>query len=323
MLDASPWSLPSCSNAAKDRRNPTEAVFLSPDADADGDNDPDYNQLLPGTWTIDITAAVGGTDPAQRFALVIGGGVTVRSTIRWAPGPFACNEPAVLKLLEVDEPNDPGAALTPAEIASRVTIRVLDPDTRTVLDEETGVTSWSQPIPGIAGFESDPLLLSPDSTPTIGNGLVEVDDARIVEAIYADEIDDAAEASRESRTSNPTTCGLSAPGEAEDLLVTDIDPATGEISISYTAACSAVDHTLVLGPLGQVSTYGYSDQVCDLGTAGTASFASDPGSLFYLVVANDGTTEGPYGQDSEGVERPGQNPQPSCSFEHLPGLACE
>ena len=80
---------------------------------------------------------------------------------------------------------------------------------------------------------------------------------------------------------------------------------------------------LVLGVLGQVSTYGYSDQVCGLGTAGTASFASAPGSLFYLVVANDGTTEGSYGQDSEGVERPGQNPQPSCSFEHLPGLACE
>jgi hypothetical protein len=33
------------------------------------------------------------------------------------------------------------------------------------------------------------------------------------------------------------------PGEANDLLVTGYNAGTGELSLSYTAACSAPDHT--------------------------------------------------------------------------------
>ena len=71
--------------------------------------------------------------------------------------------------------------------------------------------------------------------------------------------------------------------EADGLLVTALDGPTGELSIAWNAACGAADHNLVYGPLADVGTYGYTGQVCGVGTSGSLSgFDPGPGSWFFL-----------------------------------------
>jgi len=101
----------------------------------------------------------------------------------------------------------------------------------------------------------------------------------------------------------------SGPGEASGerlapLRVTGFDRSTGTISISYDAPCGATDHAIVWGPLAQVSSYGWNGQACGIGISGTASFAPGPGNRFFVVVARGNATEGSYGTDDAGSERP-------------------
>jgi len=107
------------------------------------------------------------------------------------------------------------------------------------------------------------------------------------------------------------------PGEATDLLVTGYDPVTGDISINWTPACSAADHHIEYGRLEDVAGYGYSGQVCGLGTGGSyASFNPGPGSYFFIVAADDGIgIEGSYGTswiDGAPLERPEDTLDPVC-----------
>lgn len=103
------------------------------------------------------------------------------------------------------------------------------------------------------------------------------------------------------------------PGEARDLRVTGFDQLTGEMALSWSPACGATDHNLVFGPLAAVATYGYTGQLCGIGTSSTSGFDPGPGSFFFLVVgAAGGGVEGPYGTDSLGRERPEQTADPSC-----------
>lgn len=93
------------------------------------------------------------------------------------------------------------------------------------------------------------------------------------------------------------------PGEASGallapLLVTDFDPLTGGLALSYDAACSTTSNNIYFGPLSQVATYGYSGEVCDIGADGIHNgFDPGPGSRFFLVVGTDGPDEGSYGRD--------------------------
>ncbi|HZN02790.1 MAG TPA: hypothetical protein VFD06_04315, partial [Candidatus Polarisedimenticolia bacterium] len=95
----------------------------------------------------------------------------------------------------------------------------------------------------------------------------------------------------------PGTAAAATPGEATNLMVTGYDPVTGDIAISWTNGCGAADHHIEYGPLGSISTYGYSGQVCGLGTGGSyVSFDPGPDSYFFFIVADDGASvEGSYG----------------------------
>lgn len=109
------------------------------------------------------------------------------------------------------------------------------------------------------------------------------------------------------------------PGESTELQVTGYDRATGEISLSYAPACSSADHHIELGPLDAVATFGYSGQVCGIGTSGSYdSFNPGPDSYFFLVVGDDGSgIEGSYGTSWIGgnhVERPEDLLDPVCSL---------
>jgi hypothetical protein len=96
------------------------------------------------------------------------------------------------------------------------------------------------------------------------------------------------------------------------LAVTQHDPASGTLTLSFEAGCGTLDTSLHYGPLAQVSAYGYAGEVCNTGA--TASYTWDysmaPDASFFLIVGHDGTNEGSYGTNSELVERP---PNATCA----------
>jgi hypothetical protein len=88
------------------------------------------------------------------------------------------------------------------------------------------------------------------------------------------------------------------------------------VSVAYTPACGATDHTVYAGNLATLPTGGisWSQRYCAQGATGTAPF--DPGavtSVYFVVVGNNGTFEGSYGQTSSG-ERPPAGPGPGCQY---------
>jgi len=113
-------------------------------------------------------------------------------------------------------------------------------------------------------------------------------------------------ASTSANVAAPTTT----PGEASDptiasgQMLASFDKLSGTIDIAYAVPCSASNHRIVYGPLDSVATYGWSGSACNLGTSGQAAFDPGGGSVFFVIVANDGGTEGSYGTDGSGAERP-------------------
>lgn len=80
------------------------------------------------------------------------------------------------------------------------------------------------------------------------------------------------------------------------------------VALSYVPACGASDHVVYwgTGPIG--GALSWTNSACGLGTTGSASF--DPatpaaGNFFYFViVGQDASHEGSYGQSSGGAEEP-------------------
>ena len=126
---------------------------------------------------------------------------------------------------------------------------------------------------------------------------------------------------------------VGAPGQASrqndpaDQMRAALNGATGVIDIIYTPACDATDHTIYWGDLSNVGIYGYSGNECFVGTAGTAAFDPGTGSFFFLIVGNDHTDEGSYGQYLSGGatgERDEDVGTPICDYpQNLGGVICE
>ena len=124
----------------------------------------------------------------------------------------------------------------------------------------------------------------------------------------------------------------SVPGEASHQTIPaelmQASRGTGEaVDVTYTPACDATDHTIYYGDLASVATYSYTDAACTLGVSGNASFDPGAGSFFFLVVANNGTEEGTYGEWYDGVTS-GQRPPAvgllQCDYtQNLNGVTCE
>ena len=91
------------------------------------------------------------------------------------------------------------------------------------------------------------------------------------------------------------------PGETSGpslspLLVTDFDPATGEMSLVYQPSCSSADHNLYYGPLDQVASLAWSGELCSIGTSGKLTgFDPGAGSYFFVIAGNEHGVEGSYG----------------------------
>ncbi len=107
-------------------------------------------------------------------------------------------------------------------------------------------------------------------------------------------------------------CVASTPGEASKspllpmLLVAGHDPVGGTMDLTYGSACGTTDNSLRFGPLADIAIHGYNGAECSiLNTQGyTWSYPVASGSLFFVVVGNDGTVEGSYGLGDAGAERP-------------------
>jgi hypothetical protein len=129
----------------------------------------------------------------------------------------------------------------------------------------------------------------------------------------------------------PVTVAAGVPGEASDqenpaeqMIVTAYDKGTGAIDIGYTPACDAADHNIYYGDLANVASYGYSDAECSVGVSGAAGFTPALDNVFFLIVGNDGTEEGTYGEDSSDVQRPEDVGTPVCDrVQNLGGVICE
>lgn len=108
-----------------------------------------------------------------------------------------------------------------------------------------------------------------------------------------------------------TASGIAAvpatPGEASRstlMRVASYDRTSGNVTLGYTPACGALDHTVYLGRLADLATMTFSEQACGLGASGSATVHLGAESSFWLIVGNDGTKEGSYGTGANGVERP-------------------
>ena len=91
---------------------------------------------------------------------------------------------------------------------------------------------------------------------------------------------------------------------AQPLLATGYQPETGLIGLSFEPACDARNHAVYWGPLDQVSSYAYSGARCDAGKMGQTTINPGEGSYFFLVVGHNELTEGSYGGDANGTQRP-------------------
>jgi len=112
--------------------------------------------------------------------------------------------------------------------------------------------------------------------------------------------------------------GPPTPGEASGdvipMRVTSYDRSSGVVTISYGPACGSTDHTIYAGNLSGVPSMTFGQRVCNRGTSGTTSFAPGPGNVFWLIVGNDGASEGSYGTNKAGIERPEDTGASSCNI---------
>ena len=83
--------------------------------------------------------------------------------------------------------------------------------------------------------------------------------------------------------------------------------ASGTVSISFDVSCGATEHTIQYAELTRenLGAHNWIGQHCDVGVAGTYDWSTTgtPATMFFVLVANNGSEEGSYGQSSLGFER--------------------
>jgi hypothetical protein len=77
-----------------------------------------------------------------------------------------------------------------------------------------------------------------------------------------------------------------------------------DLQLDWGASCltSDADYEVYEGEIGDFTSH--EQRMCSTSSALTATLTPDEGNRYYLVVPHNGTSEGSYGSDSEGAERP-------------------
>lgn len=107
-----------------------------------------------------------------------------------------------------------------------------------------------------------------------------------------------------SSVTPPSPIGEAAAGAVAPLQVTAYDASSGAVAFSYAPACGATDHSIVYGSLEGPDRGAYLGRACGIGTGGAGVFNPGAGSVFFLIVGDNGTVEGSFGTNGSGVERP-------------------
>lgn len=79
-----------------------------------------------------------------------------------------------------------------------------------------------------------------------------------------------------------------------------------EVTLTWGPSCSAADsdYGVYEGQLGNWYSHAPVAGLCSTGGNTMATFDASTGNRYFLIVPNDGATEGSYGEDSDGIERP-------------------
>jgi hypothetical protein len=93
-------------------------------------------------------------------------------------------------------------------------------------------------------------------------------------------------------------------GRSEELQL--VSAAGSSITLNWNPSCSTADtdYEVYEGELGNWYSHVPVSGLCTTSGAMTATFEPARGDRYYLIVPTDGATEGSYGVDSAGVERP-------------------
>lgn len=99
------------------------------------------------------------------------------------------------------------------------------------------------------------------------------------------------------------------PGEAGPpcgdlpLQITAYDAGTDTLSISYGPACAATQHNIYAGPLtaADLDAANYTTALCGVGVSGSSAFTLPMNDAFFLLVPDDGTFLGSFGERSAAV----------------------
>jgi hypothetical protein len=99
-----------------------------------------------------------------------------------------------------------------------------------------------------------------------------------------------------------TTSAVSVLGEATGMFLTK-NPNGVAIDLTWNECCRAgADYAVYEGSLGAWSSH--TPALCSTGGQPSATVSPAAGNRYFIVVPNDATTEGLYGADSSGAERP-------------------
>ncbi len=85
--------------------------------------------------------------------------------------------------------------------------------------------------------------------------------------------------------------------------------AGGDLEFQWSASCASGDddYEIYEGALG--AFYSHTAKLCTTGGATTATITPSPGDRYYVIVPRGAATEGSYGRNHAGVERPPGSPK--------------
>jgi len=97
------------------------------------------------------------------------------------------------------------------------------------------------------------------------------------------------------------------------------------VNLTFAPSCHATDNTVYWGSAsGHMTGISWTQSACAFGPGGSATVSPGtpaPGGLFYFVVVpSNGASEGSYGRNSSGTERP--QGSGTCHFPQLLGGTC-
>jgi hypothetical protein len=158
------------------------------------------------------------------------------------------------------------------------------------------------------------------------DGVLSVADGDTITARYLDANDGAGHANQQRVTTATASCAVVSSGAkpvADGTFGTPMsgsraDASGSTIDLTWdVVTCASTDHHVLYGDLASVASMTVVGSVCDLGTAGIATWSGVPAvDLWFVVVGDDdAASEGTWGTDGNGAPRGGVTASGQCGTE--------